>query len=41
MQRGGDGRLQKGESAVPSEIALPDLLTRIRSLVASLAPAAR
>jgi hypothetical protein len=41
MQRGGDGRLQKGEGAVPSEIALPDLLTRIRSLVASLAPAAR
>jgi hypothetical protein len=41
MQRGGDGRLQKGEGAVPSEIALPDLLSRIRSLVASIAPAAR
>jgi len=41
MKRGADGHLQKGESAVATEIALPDLLTRIRSLVASLAQPAR
>lgn len=41
MQRGADGTLQKGEAAVASELALPDLLTRIRSLVASLAQPAR
>lgn len=41
MQRGADGVLQKGEPAVATEIALPDLLTRIRSLVASLAQPAR
>ena len=41
MQRGADGHLQKGEAAVAGEIALPDLLTRIRSLVASLAQPAR
>jgi len=41
MQRGSDGRLKAGDGAVSSEIELPDLLTRIRSLVASLAPAAR
>jgi hypothetical protein len=41
MQRGADGHLQKGESAVATELALPDLVTRIRSLVASLAQPAR
>jgi len=41
MQRGSDGRLKEGEAAVASEIALPDLLTRIRSLVASAAQGAR
>lgn len=41
MERGADGHLQKGESAVATAIALPDLLTRIRSLVASLAQPAR
>jgi hypothetical protein len=41
MERGADGRLQKGESAVATELALPDLVTRIRSLVASLAQPAR
>jgi hypothetical protein len=41
MQRGSDGRLKEGEPAVPSELALPDLLTRIRSLVASGAQPAR
>lgn len=41
MQRGEDGHLQKGEPAVATELALPDLLTRLRSLVASLAQPAR
>lgn len=41
MRRASDGHLKKGEAAVPDAIALPDLLTRIRSLVASLARDAR
>jgi len=41
MKRGSDGHLEKGEPAVPAQIALPDLLTRIRSVVASLAQPAR
>ena len=41
MRRGPDGHLKESEGAVSAQLALPDLLSRIRSLVASLAPAAR
>lgn len=41
MARGSDGTLQEAPAAVSSEIALPDLITRIRSLVASAAQGAR